>query len=95
MHNNNIDNNVAGHLADSMVGLGKALEVIDSRQNEQEKLLKASIKANYQAGTKEGKKRYAAELVKEYGSKAKVATILGLSRARITQLTKSPKKNGK
>ncbi len=78
-----------------MVGLGKALEVINEKQKEQEKLLTASIKANYQASTKEGKKRYARELIQEYGNQTRVAKILGVSRSRISQLNKSPKKNGK
>jgi len=92
---NNIKNSPDTYLSEAMVGLGKALEVINERQKEQEKLLKASIKANYQASTKEGKKRYARELVQEYGNQKEVAGILGLTQPRISQLTKSPKRNGK
>ena len=89
------DNDVNKYLVNSMVGLGKALEVLNTQQQQTDKLLKASIKANYQASTKEGKKRFASELVKEYGSKKEVASILDLSPSRISQLTKLPKRNGR
>ena len=92
---NDKNNDIDKYLVDSMVGLGKALEVLNTRQQQTDKLLKASIKANYQSCTTEGKKRFASELVKEYGSKAEVASILNLSRSRITQLTTCPKRNGR
>ena len=92
---NNTEPSPDSYIIGAMVDLGKAIEVINDRQKESDKLLKASIKANYQASTTEGKKRYARELVKEYGSQTKVAEILGVSPSRISQLNKSPKKNGK
>jgi len=90
-----MNNYVNECLLNSIVGLGKAIECLNTQQQKTDKLLKASIKANYKSSTTEGKKRFASELLNEYGSQKEVACILGLSGGRISQLIKYLKQNGR